>query len=155
LSGNNDHKIEILGLGFFLQDKMDDYQIDRMKLIARFRDDERTTKLYTEEHKRKIHRAILVKRGKVIAEARNREGNRSLGVGYSERTIHAEKNVVKKLGDLSQLRGADMYVLRHGRNGPHGDNRDGFILSKPCPSCQCFLEKCMREYGLKNVYYTA
>jgi hypothetical protein len=92
-----------------------------------------------------------VKRGKIIADATNRVGSRSMGSGYSERTIHAEKNVIKKLGDISQLRGADMYVIRHGRS----ENSDGFLCSKPCHDCQQFLEKCMREYGLKNVYYTA
>jgi hypothetical protein len=125
-------------------------EISRTKLLEQFRDDERTTRLY-EERSRKIHRAIVIKRGKIIAEAFNRVGSRSMGSGYSERTIHAEKNVIKKLGDVSQLRGADMYVIRYGRS----DNADGFMCSKPCHDCQLFLEKCMREYGLKNVYYTA
>lgn len=129
-------------------------EISRTKLLEQFRDDERTTRLY-EERSRKIHRAILIKRGKVIAEAFNRVGSRSMGSGYSERTIHAEKNVIKKLGDISQLRGADMYVIRHGRKSSQEDNSDGFLCSKPCHDCQLFLEKCMREYGLKNVYYTA
>ena len=125
-------------------------EISRAKLLEQFRDDVRTTRLY-EERSRKIHRALIIKRGKIIAEAFNRVGSRSMGSGYSDRTIHAEKNVIKKLGDISQLRGADMYVIRYGRS----DNSDGFMCSKPCHDCQLFLEKCMREYGLKNVYYTS
>ena len=30
-----------------------------------------------------------------------------------------------------------------------------FINSKPCCDCECFLNKCMNKYGLKNVYYTS
>ena len=63
-----------------------------------------------------IHTAVLVKRGKVIAHATNRAGSRSMGSGYSDYTIHAERNVVKSLGDISQLRGADMYVMRISRD---------------------------------------
>lgn len=121
-----------------------------ISLLSRFIADERTTRMEQAIHT-KVHRAILVKRGKIIAEATNRIGTRSRGSGYSERTIHAEKNVVKKIGNTDLLKGADMYVMRQGK----GDNRDGFMCSKPCHDCQCFLEKCMREYGLKNVYYTS
>ena len=130
---------------------MNGTEMSSVSLLERFMDDPRTTKLYTEESKRKIHRAILVKRGKIIAEATNRYGTRSRGSGYSDRSIHAEKHVIKKLGNIAELRGADMYVMRHGR----AERAEEFMCSKPCKSCQLFLEKCMREYGLKNVYYTA
>jgi hypothetical protein len=34
-------------------------------------------------------------------------------------------------------------------------NRQGDLLSsKPCPGCHLFLEKCMREYGLRKVVYS-
>jgi hypothetical protein len=58
--------------------------------------------------------------------------------------------VVKVLGDVHKLRGADMYVMRFSRT----ENIE-FVRSTPCPACMIFLEKCMREYGLKNVYYTS
>ena len=125
-------------------------EMGSVNILSRFIADERTIKMEL-AHRTKVHLAILVKRGKIIAEATNRIGTRSRGSGYSERTIHAEKNVVKKLGNTDLLRGADMYVMRFGK----GEHRGDFMCSKPCHDCQCFLEKCMREYGLKNVYYTS
>ena len=118
------------------------------RIIEQFMDDPRTTRLRL-SHNTSIHIAAIVLRGKIIAEATNRLGSRSKGCGYSNYTIHAEKNVIKQLGDLSKLRGADLYVMRQSRNNSK------FIDSKPCSDCAYFLEKCMREYGLNNVYYTA
>ena len=102
------------------------------------------------KHTASLHRAVLVKRGKIIADATNNYGNRSRGSGYSQSSIHAEKNVVKELGDISKLKGADMYIMRFSRSDPLD-----FVKSIPCRSCKVFLEKCMKEYGLKNVYYTS
>jgi hypothetical protein len=121
-----------------------------------------------------VHVAVVVSRGKIIAEATNRIGYR--GEGYStyyntavreKRNIHAEENVVRVLGDYNKLRDADMYVMRFGR----GENaptlgaqtlgaqtlgaQPSFLNSKPCAKCECFLNKCMRKYGLRNVYYTS
>lgn len=118
--------------------------------LEEFRQHPRTTNL---RHvlNTNTHVAILVKRGKIISHATNRIGSRSRGAGYSAATIHAERNCVKQLGDITQLRGADMYIMRVSR---HATNPE-FMGSKPCHECEVFLEKCMREYGLKNVYYTA
>jgi hypothetical protein len=89
---------------------------------------------------------MIIKRNKILAIAHNSVGSRSRGCGYSDQTIHAERAVVKNLGDFSQLRGATLYVYRFNA---HDQLRD----SKPCHDCQIFLEKCMKEYGLKCVYY--
>jgi hypothetical protein len=97
-------------------------------------------------HNTSIHIAAIVKRGKVLALAQNRVGTRSKGSGYSNMTIHAERAVVKKLGDISQLRGAILCVWRV---------TSMFVMpSAPCSECHVFLEKCMREYGLRCVQYT-
>ena len=118
------------------------------ELLERFRSDPRTTRLrVSNQVQHSFHTAILVRRGKVLAYAANQVGSRSRGSGYSDHSIHAERNVVKELGDISQLRGADMYVMRVSR-------KNEFAASKPCAECQVFLEKCMREYGLRKVYYT-
>ena len=102
------------------------------------------------KHNASLHRAVLVKRGNIIAEATNNYGSRSRGSGYSRSSIHAEKNVVKALGDIHKMKGADMYIMRFSRT------RDmTLVRSTPCSACQIFLEKCMKEYGLKNVYYTS
>ena len=97
-------------------------------------------------HNTFLHFAAIVKRGKVLATAQNRIGTRSKGSGYSYQTIHAERAVVKRLGDISKLRGATLCVWRVSNLN--------ILPSKPCSECQIFLEKCMREYGLRAVYYT-
>ena len=97
-------------------------------------------------HNTYLHVAAIVKRGKTLATAQNRVGTRSKGSGYGSMTIHAEKAVVKKLGDISQLRGASLCVWRV--------SAISVLPSKPCPDCHLFLEKCMREYGLRAVYYS-
>ena len=97
-------------------------------------------------HNTSLHVAAIVKRGKVLAVARNRIGSRSTGSGYSNQTLHAEKAVFKKLGDIRKLNGAVLCVWRLGSTG--------VMPSKPCSECQLFLEKCIREYGLRAVQYT-
>ena len=102
-------------------------------------------------HFASIHVALLLKRGKIIAEATNGFGSRSRGSGYCHSSIHAERNVVKEIGNIHELKGAEMYVVRISRNR---DFECPFVGSKPCSQCRPFLEKCIKEYGLKNVYYT-
>lgn len=102
-------------------------------------------------HFASIHVAVLMKRGRIIAEATNGYGSRSRGSGYCANSIHAERNVVKEIGNIHELKGAEMYVVRISRTR---DPEDPFVGSKPCSQCRVFLEKCIKEYGLKNVYYT-
>ena len=124
-------------------------------IIDMFLRDPRTTKL-TDLGKPllNLHIAVIVLRGKIIASATNRNGSRSSGSGYSDRSIHAEKNVVKQLGDISKLRGADLYVMRIFKD-KEKVNSNRLLSSTPCDECRLFLEKCVKEYGLKNVYFTA
>lgn len=104
-------------------------------------------------HFASIHVAVLIKRGRIIAEATNGYGSRSRGSGYCANSIHAERNVVKEIGNIHELKGAEMYVVRISRNKDL-ELEDPFVGSKPCAQCRVFLEKCIKEYGLKNVYYT-
>ena len=119
----------------------------QISILERFVSDPRTVNL-RETYKMSVHTAYLVKRGKVVAEATNRYGTRKQGAGYSNWSIHAERNLVKEIGDVSKLRGADMYIVRMDAYG------EKFMCSKPCEECMVFLQKCIRKYGLKNVYYT-
>lgn len=126
------------------------------QIIDKFKDDPKTTKLRSVNTI--THTAVIVNRGKIIAEASNRIGCRREGektfynTAIRERkNIHAEENVVRVLGDYSKLKDSDMYVMKFGR----GENSDNFVNSKPCPKCECFLNKCIRKYGLRNVYYTS
>lgn len=122
--------------------------LTQTSIFQRFLQDPRTTSL-KEKHYASLHRAVLVKRGQIIAEATNNYGSRSRGSGYSRSSIHAEKNVVKALGDVSLMKNADMYIMRFSR-----ENEMRLLKSTPCSACLLFLQKCMKEYGLKNVYYT-
>jgi deoxycytidylate deaminase len=125
------------------------------EILDKFKNDPKTTKL-TQINKL-VHVAVIVSRGKIIAEATNRIGYRPQGESTfyntavrEKRNIHAEENVVRQLGDYNKLRDADMYVMRYGR----GDKNRTFVNSKPCPKCECFLNKCIKKYGLRNIYYT-
>lgn len=100
------------------------------------------------KHKTQAHIAVLVKRGKILDVASNSIGSRSKGCGYQERTIHAERAVIKKVGDMSKLNGATLIVIRVMRGTGEVGN------SEPCHSCRCHLEKCMRQHGLRSVYYS-
>jgi hypothetical protein len=98
-------------------------------------------------HHTSYHVARLERRGKVVAESRNRIGTRCRGSGWSDFTIHAERAVVKALGDLSQLRGCVLIVVRVTKNNE-------IACSKPCSDCEKFLKKCMKCYGLQKVMYS-
>ena len=96
----------------------------------------------------KVHIALIIKRGKVMGVAGNMVGSRSKGCGYDDWTIHAERAVLKKVGDVTKLEGATMVVVRIAKGTGELAN------SEPCHNCRCHLEKCMKEYGLKSVYYS-
>ena len=98
-------------------------------------------------HNTELHVAIIRKRKKVLAVATNRIGSRSNSCGYSNMTIHAERAALKKV-DVRELDGAEMYVIRLTAS------RRDIAGSKPCHSCTCHLEKCIREHGLRRVYYS-
>ena len=103
------------------------------------------------------HVAAIVKRGKLLAVGTNRTtGARSRGSGSSTGfSLHAERAAVKALGDMSQLRGADLYVVRIPHSGHRREGQSNDLLySRPCHECTVFLEKCMRVWGLRRVLYT-
>lgn len=101
----------------------------------------------TKNHRTRLHIAILQNRGKILGIATNSLGSRSKGCGYSERTIHAERAVLKKVGNVSLLKGATLSVIRIKEDGTIAN-------SEPCHSCSVHLKKCMKEYGLRRVYYS-
>lgn len=103
-------------------------------------------------HNTSIHVAFIVRRGQIIAKAVNSIGSRSRGCGYSDMTIHAERAVVKQLGDFQQLRGASLYVVRIKYGANNGEH--GIVNSEPCHDCHLFLKKCHDKYGLSRVFYS-
>jgi hypothetical protein len=108
--------------------------------------------------KTSIHYSAIVNRGQILVATCNkvgyrcrktREGPRYTGKNsYPACTIHAEIMAIRLLGDTSKLRGSELYVWRFNAKG------DKPLNSKPCTECSCVLEKCMKEYGLKCVYYS-
>jgi len=83
-----------------------------------------------------------------VEMATNSIGSRSRGCGYDDRSIHAERAVLKKLGDYTKLAGAILVVIRISR----GTNE--LVASEPCEHCRPHMEKCVKEYGLRRVYYS-
>jgi hypothetical protein len=127
--------------------------VNRPSLLDRFLTDPRTARM-SMNHSTKMHVAILVKRGKILAEATNKIASRSNGAATrgSQNFIHAERNLLRTIGDISKLRGADIYVMRITTSPTTGEVE--FRYSQPCPECTVLMEKCMREYGLRHVYFT-
>jgi hypothetical protein len=97
---------------------------------------------------RHVHIAMILKRGKMLEMATNRVGSRIRGCGYDDRSIHAERAVLKKVGDYNKLDGAILIVFRISR----GTNE--LVDSKPCKHCQPHMEKCMKKYGLRCIYHS-
>jgi len=95
-----------------------------------------------------LHIAFIYARaGVCIGMATNRIGSRSSGAGFGDRTIHAERAVLKSVGDTSLLKDATLVVIRVNRHG-------AIMGSEPCHECKCHLESAMRKHGLKRVYYS-
>lgn len=102
---------------------------------------------YKEVHNTQFHYAELYKRNKLVASSRNKIGSRSRGCGWSDQSLHAERAVVKRFGDVSQLHGCILVVIRLNKHGE-------VLNSKPCGDCVKFLTKCMQKYGLAKVVYS-
>lgn len=124
-------------------------------LLESFMNDPNITRMRERHRTQRFHYAMLVLRGKIVSMASNDYGTPSRGgCGYGKWcTIHAEKNCIKKVGDLSKLKGCDLYVMKIREHAI--TNEMYFSNSKPCRSCTLFLEKCQRNFGLKNVFYTS
>jgi hypothetical protein len=161
------------------------------ELLDHYLYEDNLAKIYAGRPLGPIHLAVLMKRGKIIADAYNNIVTKRYNTrkGQCTSTIHAERNVVRALGDISRIRGADMYVMRIYRvdtRNPLQPAEPVFVRYKgpesaavpapapvpepaPCPSrgpqhykgsepcCECgiFLDKCVRQYGLRNIYYTS
>lgn len=96
-----------------------------------------------------LHIAFLYGRsGVLLAMSTNRIGSRSRGAGYSKYTIHAERAVLKMVGDNTMLRGATLVVVRVSKSGE-------LMGSMPCHECMCHLNKAIEKYGMRRVYYSA
>lgn len=107
----------------------------------------------SKKHFTSTHIAFLIKRGKIVAYASNVIGSRKKGSGYNHRSLHAEVAVIKKVGDMRALDGADIFVFRW--TPPGSSNELPVSNSCPCHSCNKVLTKCMKKYGLNRVYYSS
>jgi hypothetical protein len=123
-------------------------RIDKKFITELFHDNRSLKSLWTATRLRHVHIAMLFKRGKILEIATNRIGSRVRGCGYDDRTIHAERAVLKKVGDYTKLDGAILIVFRISR----GTNE--LVDSRPCKNCRPHMEKCIKEYGLRCVYHS-
>lgn len=101
-------------------------------------------------HRTFVFVAALVRRGKVLAMTTNRVSASARAVACATTvafdgtcTVHAERAVVRRAG-IKQLRDSILVVWREGHRA-----------SAPCKACEAFLGKCMRDWGLRGVFYTA
>ena len=92
---------------------------------------------YTTKHYTHNHVAMIFQGRKIIAIGQNRVADRG-----RRQTIHAEVDAIHSLGDFTKLRGATLVVIRLAPSGIRN--------SKPCAACECVLQKCMREYGMRG-----
>ncbi len=106
--------------------------IDRLKIISQFR-----------RHRMHVHCAIILRGKKILATAFNKIASRP-----ESPSLHAERSVIKSLGDTDLLKGSILVVVRLGKTP------DIYKNSKPCEACASFLHTCMKKYGLKQVYYS-
>ena len=124
------------------------------QLLEDFLNDSNTINLTSFEKPCQIlHVAIIAKRGKILATATSRDDSRNSESSSSDKMIYVEKSVVRQLGDISNLRGCDLYVMKISKDNKKDETT--FMNSKPCEECQIFLDKCIRDYGLKKVYFTS
>ncbi len=99
-------------------------------------------------HKTHAHVAFVFgPRQVLLAMSINRVGSRSLGAGFSDCMIHAERAALKAVGDIRKLKGSTLVVIQVG---PQGNIKESY----PCYQCRQHLEKCMRCYGLRRVFYS-
>jgi hypothetical protein len=96
-----------------------------------------------DRHKTYVHYAQIIKGNKVLASAFNKVKDCP-----EAGSLHAERSVVKALGDINLLKGTTLVVIRMTKNSEELKN------SKPCKHCQGFLKACMKKYGLKKVIYS-
>ena len=89
------------------------------------------------------HVAILFRGRKILAIGQNRI---STTRGPDRITIHAEADAIRRLGDVSKLRGATLVVIRLSATG--------LGYSAPCPACSRLIQKCQRVYGLRGVIHS-
>jgi hypothetical protein len=103
---------------------------------------------FTRKHTTSLHVATIYGRGgAVLGLATNRIGTRHRGAGYSGMTIHAERAVMKAVGDVSLLNGATLVVIRLNKKGE-------LMSSAPCHECHVAIKAAMRKYGLKRVVHS-
>lgn len=123
-------------------------RIDKKFILQLFYDHRSLKSLWLKTRLRHVHIAMVLKRGKMLEMATNAIGSRNRGCGYDDRSIHAERAVLKKVGDYTKLAGAILIVMRISR----GTNE--LVQSEPCEGCRPHLEKCVKDYGLRRVYYS-
>ena len=100
-----------------------------------------------QKRNQQVHFAAVVKRNKILAIAQNYYSISNSS--WPRRSmVHAERAVIQGLGDLSKLKGAELFVWRVSRKN------EWTLFSRPCSCCSKLLETCARKWGLARITYT-
>lgn len=97
------------------------------------------------------HGSVIVKDGKIVAKGYNKyTGYDRNGGAYANGkwTVHAEADAIHNY-TKSNMKNADLYVLRFH------DKTNEISNSAPCHSCKELIDRCMKKFKLKKVYYTS
>jgi deoxycytidylate deaminase len=124
--------------------KIPQYILDKVRSVAE------------QGNMRSCHGAGLVdSSGNLISSACNKyinvsdkylkQGPRINNIKYS---LHAEDIVLNSV-DRKKINGAKLYVIRLSTLFP-----DKLACSKPCPRCTKLINKFIKKYKLKSVYYS-
>ena len=74
----------------------------------------------------------------------------------SSHTVHPQRSNISK--SIHNHQSDHHHNQQHTCSSSHGVSESGigkdFLYSRPCYDCEIFLEKCMKKWGLRNVYYT-
>jgi deoxycytidylate deaminase len=92
--------------------------------------------------------AIIVKHNAIVSIGVNDYRLTQVSGKFS---THAEVSAILNCR-RRDLKDADMYVVHLNKHEEHPECTTA--SGKPCDQCKIKLEKCMRKYKLRNVYYT-
>mmetsp|Transcript_25057 Transcript_25057/g.60282 ORF Transcript_25057/g.60282 Transcript_25057/m.60282 type:complete len:116 (-) Transcript_25057:268-615(-) len=98
---------------------------------------------------REKHGCVIVRGREILARGHNKHVVKAVRGRIS---CHAEKDAILKCRKQRlDLRDADLYVVRWGKNVP---GNPVIMYSAPCSACVALIRACMKKYGLRNAYYS-
>lgn len=97
------------------------------------------------------HGSVIVKDGKIVSRGYNKyTGYDRNGGAFANGkwTTHAEADAIHNC-TKSNMKNADLYVVRFHSKTNEISN------SEPCNDCKELIDRCIKKFKLKKVYYTS